>query len=316
MDERPDLSAILHSPLDDPDPPAEWPPLIGGILVGGLVVIGGYLAASGNSEQAAPAMTTTSQVAPPTTAVVVEAGDEAFPPGFAALTDVVGGKPVYAIQFDDELVVSVATATRRGFENDGSFDGGEWVLETVAGETAESSAVVFDAFLDGAFSVVFPVEAGSGLRALRLVERWAANPRSGSATVEPAAVPGAVPDVTVELGGGAAIRFSEIDLSESGGSLSWELTGATTSEVDVVLRAVRGDVDLAVYSSTGDVRFFPTVPRLERLTEGRINLERNQGSGSDPGETTALVFDVDVTLVVALPATAEWDVAGLPVVTP
>ncbi len=317
MGERPDLTNILHSPLDEPDPPVQWLPLIGGILAGGLVVIGAYLAASGNSDHAAPGETT-SPTAATTTTGVVDTDDVAFPPGFEPLTDVVGGKPVYAIEVDDELVVSIATAARRGVEADGSFGGGEWALETAAGETVASSGVVFDAFLDGVFSVVFPAPDESGLRTLRLVERWSGDVRSGSATLEPVTLPGTVAgDVVVDLGGGVALRLSQLAVTEGGASLLWELTGAdAASQVNVTLRAVQGGDDLAFYFSVGSGPFFSARQRLERFTSGRIEMQREQGLEGEIAEATALVFDVDATLVVAVAGSAEWDVADLPIVVP
>ena len=310
-----DLSDILHSPLDDPESPPRWWPVVAGIVAGGLVVIAAYVVASrGDGDPAAaptPAVPTTSSTQPPAPEPA------AFPPGYQPITDVIGGKPLYAIEVDDDLVVAVGTASRRGLESQGEgLAGGSWVLETDAGDAIPSSAVVFDAFLDGTFSVVFPNPGDVGLRTMRLVEQWRIDARSGTATAAVPGLPGPAPEsISVALGGGVELIVDGLEITGIAASLTWRLAGAdAATDVSVRLRPQADGEDVAEYFSRVD--FFLGRQVAEPTSEGEITFRRNEDFPGELADASAVAVDADVFLVVPIPAAAAWDVSELPIVSP
>jgi hypothetical protein len=309
-----DLSTILRSPLDEPDPPGAWWPVLAGIAIGALAVIAGYaVASSGDEPSGSPAATT----AVHQQAVGVAASDIAFPPGYQPLSETVAARPEHAMRVGDELFITVATVYRRGFFVEaGSLDGGAWVLETDTGLTLASTGVVTNPGVTGVVTVVFPDPGDAGLAQLRFVERWEPDGRDGSTTVAlDAGALGVTDDVaTVDLGGGVRLDITRVELTERGGSVDWALSGSELGgDVVVLVRAVQDAQDLGFYFPTGGVFFGQRVVRPG--TSGTIALSRDQAGSADVGGATELVIEVSATLLRAFPADAVFDVTDLPVAT-
>lgn len=311
MSER-DLSAVLRSPLDEPEPQPQWWPLVAGILAGGLVVVGGYLVAGGGAEVAPPA----TAMAPTTSTSAVSAGGDddqpAFPSSYVELTDVVAAKPSHAIDLGEQVAIVFTTVTHRGVETEGFF-GGRWVLET-ADRAVDSTGVVTDPFAGGNFSVLFPAAGDAPMESLRLVELWQRSDRFGSVTIDPVTLPGVIAATTVDLLPGVTIELDAIELGESAATVSWRLTSGEAVDVSVFIRAVDGDRDVAVFFSGGGGFF--GAESVEPMAGGTVTLQRDQSSEEAIDAATAVVIDVNVSLVVSLPAQAVFDVTELPFATP
>ena len=141
-DEQSPFDDIMRSPFDPA--PGEtsgagrwfsWQ-LVVAVAIGALAVIGGYAIASRSDTAAGPSTTTTvvTTTAAPTTTSAAAAGPVDFPPGFVAVDEAIGIKPEYIVDAGDRLIVSFTSVTRRGFENPAGFQGGDWVLQTAAGD--------------------------------------------------------------------------------------------------------------------------------------------------------------------------------------
>jgi hypothetical protein len=309
-----DFSEILRSPLDEPERPGPWWPVLAGLVLGALAVIGGYaVAASGDDAVAGvPTTTTTGETALPSVGV----SDLPFPPGYEPISDVVAAKPEYATRVGDELFVAVTTVFRRGFDAQGvSLDAGSWVLETATGEVLPSTAVVTDPGLDGVVSVVFPYPGEVGLSRLVLVERWERDGRDGSATV---AVEGAEAERTdvaaVDLGGGVVLDVDRLVLDQRSGTVHWTLSGSPLGgDVVVFVRARQDGQDLATFFPSGGFFFREQVARP--TSEGTIQLSRDQGVSGELADATELVIEASATLFAAFPANVSFDASDLPVAT-
>ncbi len=315
MTDTSDLADILHSPLDEPEPPWNWWPLLAGMVAGALIVFAGYRIADSGSEEtvAPPVPATTVTEAPPDEPAFREPAEMPFPPGYVALTDTEAARPVYGIVVGDDLVIAVVTVGRRGFEGGAPYEGGEWVLEPVDGEAVRSSNVVFDAFLPGAFSVAFP-DPGDDveLASLRLVQRWQRDDRNGDATVPIASLD---EPVAIALGNGVTLTLSELVLEGSTGELVWELTGAGDGgEVFLSIRAERDGEVLVDYLPSGQFFFSPD-PAVERATTDVMRLQRGGGSG-DIADATEVVIDAGVTLIAGIPEDLPLDLTGIPIIRP
>ncbi|MDH3756181.1 MAG: hypothetical protein OEU32_20135 [Acidimicrobiia bacterium] len=309
-----DLSAILHSPLDEPPPPSTWWPAVVGLLVGAAAVLGGY-AVAGRDDATVPTTSVVSTTVTTVSSALVPLDEVAFPPGYRMLTEVVALAPVAAIAVDEELLIGVSFVARRGLDPEGVLPAsGVWVLETAAGETIQSTGSVVDPATPGVFSVVFPNPGDVALRTLRMIERWNPDPRSGSQMVGVAPLPGSVAGpVAIDLGGGVTLNVSGINIGERTADLAWDLTGTTRGgDVNLALRVQEDGVDLAVYFPTVDV-FFSRDALDADDAAGTIGLQRDQGIQGDLATATHLVVDADVTLVVGTPTNLEFDVSDLPV---
>jgi hypothetical protein len=310
--EDPDLSEILRSPLDEPERPASWWPVLAGLVLGAVSVIGGYAVAAGNDVVPSPTTTTTRAPAP----TAVDLSDLPFPPGYEPISDVVAAKPAYAIRVGDELFIAVTTVYRRGFDTQGvSLGAGEWVLETATGEALLSNAVVTDPGLDGVVSVVFPHPGEVGLSRLRLVELWERDGREGSVTVPVEGAPGEHLDVAaVDLGGAVVLDIDRLVLAERAGSVDWTLSGSGLGgDVAVVVRVRNDGQEVATYFPSGGVFFGQRAVRP--TTEGTIQLSRDQGASGELADATELVIEASATLLTAFPADVSFDVSGLQVST-
>ncbi len=305
-----DLSEILRSPLDEPERSGPWWPLLAGLVLGALAVIGGYAVAAGD-EAPVSASPTTSAEAP---SAPVDLAELPFPPGYEPLSDVVAAKPVSATRVGDELFISVTTVFRRGFDAQGvSLGGGSWVLETATGESLPSRGVVTDIGLEGVVSVVFPYPGDVGLARLILVERWERDGRDGSVTVPVVEATGERTDVpAIDLGGGVALEVTRLELTERSGSVDWRLAGSSLGgDVAVFVRASQDGQDLAGYFPSGGFFFGEQVVRP--ITEGTVQLSRDQGLSGELSDATDLVIEATATLLTSFPADLSFDVSELPV---
>jgi hypothetical protein len=324
-----DLGDILRSPLDEPDPPIPWFPLLGGIVVGGLVVIVAYLVAGASSTTeassagttppiTAPATPTTTPPGGPDTAVPVDAA--AFPPGYLEVSSVYGAKPVYAMRIDDDVVVAVDAVAHRGVEPTNVFAGdGRWVLETGDGADVEATSVTSDVFLRGSFSVLFPGVGEADLGTLRLVELWEGQPLSGTADVAAGPDLGSIGDVTVPLEGGVSVEVTGLELTDEGGGFSWSVDGAEmTSGLSPTVWARSAGQDQALWTTAGSDSplFFVERRRLEAAASGDVVLSRQAGFEGDLSSVDTVVVDIGLTMIVPLPADVEWDMADVPLLTP
>ena len=314
MAEGVDFSEILRSPLAEPDRGGPWWPLLAGIAVGALAVIGGYGVARSGGDLASPATTTIIQES---TSAAADVAEVPFPPGYEPLSESLAAKPDYAMRLGDELFIAVGTVFRRGFEVESGFlEGGEWVLETGAGEMISSDRVITNPDVPGVVSIVFPDPGDAGIARLRLVERWEPDERHGSATLPVESDVLGVRDkpVSVDLGGGVSLAITRLELTERGGSADWVLEGTVLGgDVTVVVRVARDGQDLAIYFPAGGAFFGPRV--VSPGTEGTTPLSRDQaGSGTLDG-ATSIGIEVNAALLTAFPADVTFDIGDLPVAT-
>lgn len=320
--DHPSLDGLLQSPFDplpsesSGGPGQAWWPIVAGVAIGALAVLAGYLLTSGDSSAAATtstSTTTTSTTSGPTTTVAPAETPVAFPAGFVEVTEMIGIKPEYIIDAGDQLVVAFTSATRRGFESTEGFDGGDWILETSAGEELTASGITTSVAVPGGFSVQFPKEGEVVPQRMRLVTRWEIDRREGRLEIPFTGVPFEVGGNSIDLGAGIAVSLDRITLSEFDGEVEWSLAGAGErgGGVDLVITVGSELSPTAVYfPRVGGFNFFGGGAALDDIaTEGTLPLTRQDQDGTREDTVSIEVF---VTLVGTLPADAVFDLADVP----
>lgn len=178
-----------------------------------------------------------------------------FPSGFVAVDENEAISVTAITRYDDQLLVSVVSATRRG-SDPGSFDplmGGRWVLESAYGPTLESAGMVYNDRIPGAFSVIFPMDSNTAIEPtmLRLVERWV--PVEATGVTEAGLGTSVVSELEgsaaiVDLGGGVQVSIERFHVEGVGGYGVWASIGDPSLPViaDVTRPVVGSDGSVAV----------------------------------------------------------------------
>jgi hypothetical protein len=321
-EEQAPFDDLLRSPFDPAPGEARSPlrriswELVAGIAVGALAVIGGYSVASGDSTTAVTTTTTTTSAtttAGPSTTVVSGDAEVAFPPGFLAVTDMIGIKPEYIIDTGDQLIVSFTTASRRGFEDAVGFYGGDWVLETAAGGELTAAGVTSSPVVAGSFSVQFAKEGEVVPERMYLVSKWEVDSRDGSIEVPFPGTPFESSDIAIDLGGGIVLTLDQLTLGDTSGQVSWSFDGA--GDRGGVLSGLFVSVGPAsapaaiYYQSDGGFNPFGGFDAADVATSGTWDLTRQDDAGTN--EDT-LSIQVSATLIGILPADLAFDLTEVP----
>ena len=320
-DEPSSLDDLLQSPFDPPranssdDQLRDWWPIVAGIAIGALAVLAGYLISSGDNsaaiETSASTTVATTTAAPATTSATGDTPVD-FPAGFVEVTDMVGIKPEYMVDAGDQLVIAFTSATRRGFEAVAGFDGGDWVLETSAGEELTASGIVTSIAVPGGFSVQFEKEGTVVPQRIRLINRWEVDNRDGSIEIPFTGTPFEAIDRIVDLGGGMILKLERLALGEFDGEIDWSLDGAGErgGGVNIVVTVGNETSASAVYfERDGGFNPFGGQTLSDVATEGTIALTvQDQPGAADE----SLLVDVAVTVVGTLAADAVFELADVP----
>lgn len=314
---------LLTSPLDQPDSFRVWWPLIVGVAIGVAGAIAGYWLASSETTAPADGAATTSTTA--VTATVPSGAVEAtaFPPGYVDVTDLVAVKPFAAVVVEDTIHVAFTTAVRRGFDQDQAtpFNGGRWVLETVSGTEVESTGVASTYNAPGAFTVVFPwTEAVPPEPAvLRLVEGLTFFDDQGETDVPFTGLPMTVDAFTVAELPVTTVTVDDLTVTEDEAVLTWSSSDAIPvgASFTVFLNDPSQNSVAQYYEQTGF--FFGAFGerRLPEQTTGTVTLPRDRVFQGLAGVETASQMRVFASLAytVSFPASAEFDVSDLPIVS-
>ncbi len=320
-DEQAPFDDLLRSPFD-PAPGEVRPPmrrvpweLVAGIAIGALAIIGGYLVASGDTTTAETTTTTsiaTTTEAPSTTVVSGET-DVAFPPGFVEVNDMMGIKPEYIIDTGDQLIVSFITASRRGFEDAAGFYGGDWVLETAAGEELTAAGVTTSPVVPGSFSVQFAKDGEVVPERLYLVSKWEVDHRDGFIEIPFTGTPFESSDISVDLGGGIVLMLDQLTIGETSGQVSWSFDGAgdrggALSGLFVTVGPSSAPAAI-YYQSDGGFDPFGGFDSADVATSGTSNLARQGDAGTNDD---TLSIEVSATLIGILPADFSFDLTEVP----
>jgi hypothetical protein len=321
-DDRSPFDELLQSPFGEPSARREprqagapWP-LVVGIAIGAVAVLAGYLMASG--AEATPAATTAGVASSTTTSTTTAAasvdGTVAFPPGFVPITELLAAKPEYAFDLGDDLVVGFTTATRRGFEQTNGFDGGDWVLETAAGEQIAAVGTTFDFGVPGNFSVHFPGAAESVPAGVKLVSLWNEDFRASSVDVPWTGPPFETGGLRIQFDDGISVTLDRITLDDTSGEVAWSIQGVDGPGGLVQVFISDGSVPNPTplyYDSGGSFDPFGISPLAGAAVQGVETLMPAEGGG-DAGYPEVLSVDVSLNLVGSTPTDAEFDLAGLP----
>jgi hypothetical protein len=281
------------------------PALVAGLLVGGLLVVGGYVVADGGGASATSTTTSAPGTATPTT--VPAAGVAGFPPGYAAVDELVAIRPERVARQGDELLVTFTVATRRDFDpaTTGGFQGAD--LELVLDPPIQATRLVFDPFVGGVFTAVFPY-AGEVTDAteIRITARWERSIAFPEQLVQPASFP---LDLEVgevlELDEANGLAVDHVTLGEDGGELAWSISGeAEGAIVTATVAITEGFNDVSEIfmsdreSHPGFSTFIPTSP--EHAQSGTVVL-------TPPSAVPEEVFEVFVFWNVAWVNTSPAD---------
>jgi hypothetical protein len=315
---------LMHSPLDSagddtPLTPARAPwSLVAAVAVGALAVVAGYLATSDDTAEpteieptAAVAVTTQSPAS--TTAVASLESDVELPAGYVEITEMAGIKPEYMIDTGEQLIIAFTTATRRGFEGSGGFQGGDWILETADGQELAASGIVTSVAVPGSFSVQFAKDGDVVPQRIRLLNRWELDFRDVSVELAFSGVPLEVTGTVADLGGGVTVTLDRVLLNDLDGEVAWSLSGAGELGGSVQLFVVvQGQLAPTAFYVPSDEGFNPFgVTELgDFATEGVLALRRLDPGGEVDGES--IDVDISVALVGTLPADAEFDLQEIP----
>jgi hypothetical protein len=316
------LDELLSSPLDQPDSFRVWWPLIAGVAVGVVGALGGYWLAS-SDPAAVDAATTVPSSSTTTTVLADDAANVAYPVGFIEVVDLVAVKPHTAVVYGDSVHIAVSTAVRRGFDatQTAPFNGGRWVLETAGGQIIESRGVVTTFNTPGTFSVVFPWEANDPPEpaTLRLVEGLNIVGGQDEITIPYEGLPADAASIeAVELAG-TTLVIESITVTEDEAVIDWSSSSGTPIAPSFTLSLVASNQNqVAVWYEPGNFFFGPLGEQsIPETTSGTVTLPRDRGlqSPDDVAAGTTLRLFTSANSVLSFPATAEFDVSQLPVIT-
>jgi hypothetical protein len=319
-DDRSSFDELLRSPFapapGDPAGPGHrfsWQ-LVATIAVGALAIIVGYVVTGGEGTAVGATTTTTvvTTTQAPSTTVATE-GPVDFPPGFVEVSDMIAIKPEYIIDTGDQLIVSFTTASRRGFEDAGGFYGGDWVLETAAGDELTAAGITSSPVVPGSFSVQFAKEGEVAPERMYLVSKWEVDHRDGSIEIPFTGTPFESSDISVDLGGGVVLTLDQLTIGETSGQATWSFDGAgdrggVLSGLFVTVGPSSAPAAV-YYQSDGGFDPFGGFDSADVATSGTSNLTRQGDAGTN--EDT-LSIQVSATLIGTLPADLSFDLAEVP----
>jgi hypothetical protein len=316
------LDQLLSSPLDQPDSFRVWWPLIAGVALGVAGALLGYVIASSDTAPSAAETTTTTTVTSPA-APSDDGSTVAYPPGYIEVADLVAVRPVTAIVYGDSVHVAFSTAVRRGFDSTQStpFNGGRWILETTDGLAVESRGVVTSFNSPGAFSIVFPWESDEPLEpaTLRLVEGFNVAGNQDEATIPFEGLPATAESVEALELAGTTLVIDAISVTEDEAMLVWSSSAGTAVDPSFTVSLVDSTGNgVAAWYGQGDFFFDPLGEQgMPEESSGTVTLprDRNLEAPDDIPSGTELRVFTSAQSAVTFPATAEFDVSELLVVT-
>jgi hypothetical protein len=219
------------------------------------------------------------------------------------------------LEANDTLFITVTTAVRRGFDPDQSapFQSGRWTLETTGGYVLESAGSTFDFAVPGSFSVLFPL--GGRTRAiptvLRLHETWQRRDHFEPVDLGTVETPFELAEpIDVDLGS-STLRIDALVLAAEFGSMHWFMTDDRLAVVGGYITVGDQAQPRYWYADSGDLGFDPFggVFLDPRGSSGVVDFLVDSPGGEPASGPGALALNV--TVVDALPASAEFDVTDL-----
>jgi hypothetical protein len=318
------LDELLTSPLDQPDSFRVWWPLIVGVAVGVAGAIAGYWLASSDDPAAAEFATTTSSTVVTTTLPAsVQADEAAFPTGYVAVTDLIAVKPFAAVVVEEALHIAFTTAVRRGFDPDEAtpFNGGRWLLATASGAEIESSGTASTFNAPGAFTVVFPWTEGEEPEptTLTLVEGVTFFDDQGETNVPFTGLPMTVDAFTIADLPVTSVTVDSLTVTEDAAVLTWSSSdGIPVGATFTVFLADQSQNTVGQYYEQGSFFFGGFGEReIPEQTSGAVTMQRDtsfQGPAAFEKASELRVF-ASLAYTVSFPASAEFDVTDLPIVS-
>jgi hypothetical protein len=326
------LRQLLSSPLDAERPgvhrgaPAArkagrtgspgGPWLAGSILVGAAAVLIGYFVAGAGS-----ASTPTTTELTTTTTTIATQPEAVLPTGYTPVGERLGMKVERILVRSDAVFVSLSTVvpnTLAPAESSG-YQGGAWSLVLTDGRRVDSVGESTDVLAPGFVSVQFPADAygAADIASLELVAvAQRASQDVDARTTEPFTIPTDGSTVTVPLtpttftlDAGVDLVFTDLQVSASGGSMSWSLTGTAGEAGALVYPYLEFDDEagapeiptVLTDNPTFGYFFAQWISTLPPRPEGEILYD-------PPGVGPNLTFTTDVALTAVFHATVGWAV--------
>lgn len=291
---RPDLEALLQSPLDDDREPSGWGSAALGLVAAVVAVVGLSLALGlwTTAEEAPPGAASGPE--PPASGSVVEPASP-FPDGFSAISASVGMKAVAMVVEEAGVVVSFAAATERGSDplTTPAPLGGRWQIEGTDGSVVGASRLIYDRAHSGVVGAAFPELPNEG-DVVRMTERWDPDERSGSSEIPFTGTPFTTTDaVDIDVGDGVRLGLSQVDLGRHLGRIVWTLSGpgepTGITSFDVLMIDQEGVVVGNYVSMPG--------PRDPTQSAGVVDLFWDQGFNVHPDEGSTVRVTATLQLV-------------------
>ena len=231
-----DFAEILRSPLE-PDPhgraPSAWLPLVGAFLLGGAIAAT-LVSAVANSDEPDAVQPIVVPAPEPVAPATIVGDATPFPDDYTAIATDVAVRAETPIVYDDRMLVPMTSVVRRGAD---AADvarpiGGRWEVRTGEG-IVRSQRIVYDAFLPDVFSVEFPsqTEMPGGIV---MIERWDGTEVSGEIEMPwPGVTYRSDAPIVIDLGTGASLVVTDLELGNFLGHARWELRGAELGFVEL-----------------------------------------------------------------------------------
>ncbi|MDJ0663285.1 MAG: hypothetical protein QNJ75_01915 [Acidimicrobiia bacterium] len=301
-----DYEELIKSPLDDEKqtPDTAWSVAVPGAAVGLLL---GWLLTLGGGDGAEPASTTAVTTSRPPDAAVVSD----FPPGYGELAPDLGAAGTEVVLTDESTIVAFTTAAQRGTDPvEVAWPiGGEWLLESAAGTTIESTRVVNGRFSASAFSVHFPPQGEDTTYVqARLIERWDVEHVTGSVELPFTEEPFSIDEpLSVPVDQSLTLIIPRLDLGSFLGTVEWRTVGAnlgTTVQMTIRLFDAEGGI-------VGSYERFPEV--REPSEEGTLEFSWSEPFPIDQEGAVTVSLEYTVGVVTSVPVSLAFDLTEVPV---
>lgn len=299
-----DLSELLRSPLDDPDPPWRPPPWLAVMLAAAL--LGALLAAVWETSRTEGEPVAV--VAPPTTmAAIQDQHRSGFPDGYTPVNDEIAMRPLAIYTIADRTVVVVNVVGLAGVPaaDNRAFPGGVWGLRDVEGKVVEDLQEIRNPQALGTLAVRFPNDEAAVPGTLLLTPLAPPDVITMSIPLEVTTFP-LTTGRSFEIPLATNLRLSGVvlGLDEDGGDVRWDLVGGDAlAQVDIVVtlpETAGDDGEATTFRSEHIAPPYPfqrqRLPRPAPSASGEDVLRRSGPEIADTSTITRAVIEVTVNI--------------------